>query len=103
MPSLHLSPQQRRSPSKRQAALGIASIIRWVIILRITSYQKLFVALIAGLALSESAVFYEIFILPGDYLNEKFVTYWLAVASMIQFCPLFLGKNQPPPAIKNFD
>lgn len=84
-------------------ALGIASIIRWIIIPKLADYKRLFIALIVGLALSESAVFFEIFLLPSDHLNEKFVTYWLAIASMIQFCPLFLGKNQPPPAIKNFD
>ena len=83
--------------------IGAATLIRWLIIPKIGLSPAVFPLLIIGLALSESTIFFEIFLLGPDQANEKALIYWLAIASMLQFFPSFIQKREAPPAIKQFD
>ena len=85
------------------ASLSIATIIRWLVIPNLKRYHRILVFFIAGLAFTEATVFYGIFLLDDQHLNEKALTFWLAILSMIQFFPPLLTASKPPPIIKQFD
>ena len=85
------------------ASWAIATLIRWIVIPKLTSYLAILGFFIAGLAFTEATIFYGIFLLNNDQPNEKALIFWVAVVCMIQFFPLFLNRGKSPPSIKAFD
>ena len=81
----------------------VATAIRWVIIPKLSNYAVLLGFTIAGLAFTEATIFYSIFLLSDEMLNEKALIFWVALLSMAQFFPLLLNRTKAPPAIKKFD
>lgn len=85
------------------ASWSVATLIRWVIIPKLTHYSALIGFFIAGLAFTEASIFYGIFLLQDEQLNEKALNFWLAVACMLQFFPAWIKAGKAPPRIKQFD
>ena len=85
------------------ASWSVATVIRWIVIPKLTSYPKVIGFFIAGLAFTEATIFYSIFLLGDDQPNEKALIFWLAIVCMAQFFPMFLNQGKSPPAIKDFD
>ena len=83
--------------------IGIATVVRWLVIPKVGMSPVVFPLLIIGLAFTEATIFFEIFLLGPSQPNEKALIYWLAIASMLQFFPLYIRKREAPPAIKQFD
>ncbi len=70
--------------------IAIATIIRWIMIPKLEEPQKKLVAMIAGLALSESPIFFSLFLIGSDYPQNQIAVLIVAVLSLIQLAPSYL-------------
>lgn len=82
---------------------SIATLIRWIVIPKLSRYSTLLGFFIAGLAFTEASIIYGIFLLTEDYPNEKALIFWITILCMVQFFPLLLNQGKPPPTIKQFN
>jgi hypothetical protein len=72
--------------------IAVASLIRWVIIPRVSEPHRLLVLLIVGLALSEAVGFYGIFLVSRDMPETKMAIFYLSLISALQFAPIYAGS-----------
>lgn len=76
-------------------AVAGAAIVRWAILPVMRNRQALLICLIIGLALSEAAEFFGIFLVGHDMPRLKMEIFYLSLASAIQFAPIYV-KATPP-------
>ncbi len=74
----------------------IATFIRWILIPKVKVIRQALVLFIIGIALSESVVFYEIFLIGPNYPETQMIFFILSVMSTFQFIPTFLNKSKKP-------
>jgi len=82
------------------AEIAIASLVRWLLIPRNREVGKLLVLMIVGLALSESAELFGLFLIPNDQPETKLAIWILALLSALQFMPVFANERQPSDAFR---
>lgn len=69
-----------------------AAIVRWLFVPKARDIQRLLVLMIIGVALSESVVFYSIFLFPADMPATKMGLFVLSFLSALQFAPVYAKK-----------
>ncbi len=69
--------------------LIVATGIRWFLIPRVSARYRMLVLMIIGIALSESAEFYGIFLIPANMPQTKLVLFVASFVSVLQFAPVF--------------
>lgn len=69
--------------------LSEATWLRWVRIPKLKSPQSQLTAMIVGLALSEAAVFFSLFLIGPDYPQNQIAVLMVAVVSLIQLAPSY--------------
>ncbi|MGJ8638342.1 MAG: hypothetical protein ACSHYA_03025 [Opitutaceae bacterium] len=67
----------------------VATGIRWLIIPKVKEQQKMLIAMIVGLALTEQPIFFSLFLIGSDYPQNQIVVLMVAVVSLIQFAPSY--------------
>jgi len=67
----------------------IASVLRWVVILRAKDARSLVIAMVAGLVLSESVGFFGLYLLPSGMTHSRTALFALSLLSIIQFVPTY--------------
>lgn len=75
--------------------LAGATAIRWLWIPRVLNWRPLLAAVVIGLALSDMAEFFGIFLLPADMPATKMAVFYAALASAIQFMPVYAQRARP--------
>jgi hypothetical protein len=70
----------------------IASVIRWLLIPKAQGAGKLLVLMIIGLALSEGAEFFGLFLVPGNQPETKLAIWILSLLSALQFMPVYASR-----------
>ena len=81
--------------------LIVATGIRWFLIPRASARQKKLVLMIIGIALSESAEFYGIFLVSTDMPQTKLALFAASFASVLQFAPVFVSPKAISPFRQN--
>jgi hypothetical protein len=76
--------------------IGFATLIRWLMIPRAVGGRNLLILMIAGVALSETVTFYEIFLLPRSMPHTRLEYFVVSILSALQFAP-FYGKQLVAP------
>jgi len=66
----------------------LAAAIRWIAIPKLREPTQLLVAMIAGLALSESPIPFAIFLM-ADYPQHQIAVLMVSVVSLLQFAPTY--------------
>lgn len=66
-----------------------ATVVRWLVLPRFVELPKKLVWMIIGLALSEGAGFFGIFLIPRDQPETRLLVFLLSVLSVLQFVPLY--------------
>lgn len=77
------------------AQLAVATALRWLLIPRAQTTGRVLVLMVLGLALSESAELYGLFLVPADRPETKLWLWGLALAGALQFAPVYA---RPAPA-----
>lgn len=67
----------------------VATVIRWFVLPRMATVWSLLSAFIVGMALSETAGFYGIFLIGQGGAQIKMTSFYLALLSAIQFAPIY--------------
>lgn len=83
--------------------LVAATFIRWKIIPALKEPQKQLVAMIVGLALSEGAIFVEIFLIGPDYPQYQVAVLMASVFCTLQFAPSYATPGYKLPKDKSVD
>lgn len=78
------------------AEIAAAAVVRWAVIPRLKGPSRMLIALVIGMALSESAELFGIFLVPRGMPQTKMVVFYLAVVSAFQFLPTFARSDDPP-------
>lgn len=71
----------------------IATVVRWIVLPRAKDTRQLLVAMIIGLALSESVEFYGLFLFPASQPQTKLSLFLLSLLSCMQFIPLYANSK----------
>ena len=71
----------------------VAAFIRWFLIPRVGTRQKMLVLMVIGIALSESAEFFGIFLVSADMPQTKLALFVASLLSALQFAPLFASPK----------
>jgi hypothetical protein len=71
-----------------------ASVIRWLLIPKTRGAGKLLVLMIIGLALSEGAEFFGLFLVANDQPETKLAIWILSLLSALQFMPVYAERDQ---------
>src|SRR5262249_15346557 len=79
--------------------VAIAAAIRWLIIPRVRSLQRVLPFLIFGLALSEAVEFFGLFLFPRDMPATKLGLFVLALLSALQFVPVYASSSADIPSL----
>lgn len=95
-------PQGSNSPSSTTppivyvalAQVAAASLIRWLLMPRTKEIQRMLVLMIIGLALSEAAEFYGLFLVPRDQPETKLSLWILSILGVAQFAPVYANRPQ---------
>jgi len=66
----------------------LAACIRWIVIPKLREPAQLLIAMIVGLALSESPILFSIFFM-ADYPQYQIAVLMVAIVSLIQFAPIY--------------
>ena len=69
--------------------LTVATVIRWLVIPKVTDPAKLLPLMVVGLALSEAVVFYGIFLVGQDMPQTRLQFLIGAFFSILQFAPFY--------------
>ena len=72
------------------APIVVATVIRWIVIPKIGEPQKLLVAMIVGLFLSENPIMFSLLLIGSDYPQNQIAVLIVSVLSLIQFAPSYL-------------
>ncbi len=76
--------------------VAAAAVVRWAVIPRLKGPSRILVALVIGMALSESAELFGIFLIPRGMPQTKMAVFYLAVVSAFQFLPTYVLSDDPP-------
>lgn len=77
----------------------LAVIIRWLVLPRVVSLQAQLVPFVVGIAISETIVFYGLFLVGPEYPQTQLMFYILSFLGVAQFIPTFtLTKKFDPNA-----
>jgi hypothetical protein len=68
--------------------LAAAAFIRWLLLPGASTYQKILVLMIVGLAWSEAVEFYGLFLIPTDQPQTKLGLWILSLLGVVQFAPI---------------
>jgi hypothetical protein len=71
------------------APLVVATLVRWLVIPKLKQQSQMLIALIVGLALSEAAIFFELFLIGSDYPQNQIAVLMISVFCLIQFAPIY--------------
>jgi hypothetical protein len=82
------------------ATIAMASLVRWLLIPRNREAGKLLVLMIVGLALSESAQLFGLFLIPSGQPETKLAIWILALLSALQFMPVYANERPPSDAFR---
>ena len=69
--------------------IGLATLVRWVIMPKLTQQPQVLVAMVIGLGLTEASIFFELFLIGADYPQNQIAVLMLAVFGLIQFAPIY--------------
>ena len=67
----------------------LATGVRWLVIPRLKQQRQMLVALIIGLVLSETPIFFELFLIGAAYPQNQIAVLMIVVFSLIQFAPIY--------------
>ena len=67
----------------------LATVVRWVLVPKLTQQSHMLVAMVVGLGLTEVSIGLELFLIGADYPQSQIVVLMLAVLSLIQFAPIY--------------
>ena len=67
----------------------LATVVRWVMIPKLTQQSRMLVAMVIGLGLAEASIFLELFLIGADYPQNQIAVLMLAVFGLIQFAPIY--------------
>lgn len=67
----------------------LATVIRWLVIPRLKAPPAQLAAMIGGIALAESAVFFQLFLVGDAYPQNQIAVLMVAVVAIIQFAPSY--------------
>jgi len=89
-------PETETSPIAAVAIgeIAAACVIRWLLIPKTHGAGKLLVLMIIGLALSESAEFFGLFLVPDNQPETKLAIWILSLLSALQFMPVYAANHQ---------
>ncbi len=71
------------------AEILAATAVRWFVVTRCREFAHALVAMIIGLALSESAAILGVFLLPPTQPQTKLLVFVLAFFGVLQFAPIY--------------
>lgn len=69
------------------APILAATVIRWIVLPKLPDFQPKLVAQIVGMALAESAILFEIFLIGSDYPQNQIAILVVALFALFQFAP----------------
>ena len=72
----------------------VATAIRWFLIPKTKSVDKLFVLLVIGLALSQAVEYYGLFLIGPNYPETQMVFFVLSLVCTLQFIPTYAKNNR---------
>ncbi len=75
-------------------ALLASTAIRWIVLPRQKSEDAVLVTMIIGIALAESAQFFQLFLIGDAYPQTQLTIFVFAVLGVAQFVPIYAGKLQ---------
>ena len=70
-----------------------AFMARWWFLPKEKDLRRILVLLVIGMALSESVVFFEIFLFPRDMPGTKMGLFVLSLGSALQFMPIYAREE----------
>lgn len=74
-------------------ALLVATVIRWVVIPRVTGEQQQLTMMIIGVALAESAQIIQLFVIGSDFPETQRAFLILSVIGVLQFAPTYVRSS----------
>ena len=74
------------------AGVAIGTLIRWLVIPKLSDKPKLLRAMVVGLALSQGSGLLQIFLLGKEYPDSQKLIFVLAVLGVVQFAPTYFKK-----------
>jgi hypothetical protein len=69
--------------------IGLATLVRWVVMPKLPQQPQMLVAMVIGLGLTEASIFFELFLIGADYPQNQIAVLMLAVFGLIQFAPIY--------------
>ena len=74
------------------AGVAIGTLIRWLVIPKLSDKPKLLRAMVVGLALSQGSGLLQIFLLGKEYPDSQKLIFVFAVLGVVQFAPTYFKK-----------
>jgi hypothetical protein len=71
------------------AQLGVATVVRWLLLPRARTTGAVLVHMVLGIALCESVAFYGLFLVPENQPATKLTLWIVALVGVAQFAPIY--------------
>ncbi len=71
-----------------------ATVVRWLVIPRLTTNIQRFQAMVVGVALAEAAEFLGVFMISSDSPTSMVIVFPLAFLGMLQFAPVYALEDE---------